>query len=107
MVINRNTLPVLYTVAMISGFSNLAVLANRPAPICNIERDDAGNPVRVIGTVDYSGFGSTLSLIVSRITIAGAGTLLAKHLKGEEVEETINTPNPHSVLMPSSTPTFD
>ena len=107
MVINRNTLPVLYTVAMISGFSNLAVLANRPAPICNIERDDVGNPVRVIGTVDYSGFGSTLSLILSGITIAGAGTLLAKHLKGEEVEETINTPNPHSVLMPSSTPTFD
>lgn len=107
MPINRNTLPVLYTVAMISGFANLAVLANRPAPICNIERDDIGNPVRVIGSVDYSGFGSTLSLILGSITAIGSGALLVKHLKGEEVENEANTTNPHPVLTPSSTPQFD
>lgn len=107
MAINRHTLPVLYTVAMIGGFSNLAVLANRPAPICNVERDTNGTPVRVVGTVDYSGVGNTFSLVMGAITAIGGGVLLAKHLQGEGVEETENTANPHPVLMPTSTPRLD
>ena len=102
MVINKNIIPVLYTVAMISGFSNLAVLANRPTPICNIERDGSGNPVRVIGTVDYSGIGNTFSFVFGIGTALGAGFLLVKQLRGEGVEEIAST-SPFS-LAPSSTP---